>query len=318
QLDGTGDPPAHVLIDYPIPALARLLSRCRVTLTNDSGMAHLSSAVGTPTLALFGPTHPALGFAPRGLFDEVIQVDESCRPCSLHGEKPCYRKEQYCCTRITPDEVAERAIRVMTAGLRTERGLFVDRDGTLMVNKHYLGDPEQVELIPGAAEAVRTAQAAGFTVVVISNQSGVARGILTIEQVEATNRRLVESLAKEGAEPDAIYYCPHHPSEGHDPNFTRRCSCRKPGGGMAEAAAQTLGIDLRRSFVIGDSLDDMNLARVIGARGLLVRTGHGRATEEKLHLRDTPQGAGTRRQIGVFDSILPAVQYVTAKADSDD
>jgi histidinol-phosphate phosphatase family protein len=145
--------------------------------------------------------------------------------------------------------------------------LFVDRDGTLIEERNYLSDPEQVALIPGAAEAVRRAREAGWLVVVLTNQSGVGRGYFSLSDVERVNRRVEELLAREGAALDGIYVCPHAPEEG--------CPCRKPRPGLVEAAARQLPVDLRRSWMVGDKPADVELARNAGLRGALVRTGYG-------------------------------------------
>lgn len=148
---------------------------------------------------------------------------------------------------------------------------FVDRDGTLIVERNYLGDPAGVELIPGAAEALNALNAAGYAVVMLTNQSGVARGYFDMAAVDRVHARLAELLAAEGAALDAAYTCPHGPNDA--------CSCRKPLPGLARQAAADLGLDLARSLVFGDKAADLGVARAVGARGILVRTGHG-AKEE--------------------------------------
>ncbi|MCP4685532.1 MAG: HAD-IIIA family hydrolase [bacterium] len=293
------------LVDCPIEKLAAVMELAQVTVANDSGIAHLSSAVGTPVVSVFGPTHPALGFSPRGFGDRVIEVDEACRPCSLHGKKDCYREERFCFNRITSSQVAEAAAESIASVSARERALLVDRDGTVIVDKDYLSNPDQIELIEGSVEALRSAAAAGYKLVIVSNQSGVARGYFGIEDVERVNARLLELLMEEGVQVDALYYCPHHPTEGVDPEFTRDCGCRKPGPGMAEQAALELSLDLRRSIVVGDSLGDLNLARVVGAKPILVRTGYGRSVEEEM------EGSCGEFSPPVFDDLRGAVQYVT-------
>ncbi len=268
-----------VLVDCPLTQLAGVVAQAKLVVANDSGVAHLASAVGTPTLAIFGSTHPALGFAPRGLRDRVVEVDEPCRPCSRHGRKPCYRDERYCFTRIATATVTETAAKMLGESAALTPALFVDRDGTIIENKHYLGDPDQVELIEGTATALNQAHAIGYKIVLVSNQSGVARGYHSIDDVERVNARMLELLAAEGASVDAVYYCPHHPSKGAVKQFRIDCECRKPGGGMGETAALDLGLDLRKSVVVGDSLVDIGLGRILGARPILVRTGRGSKAE---------------------------------------
>jgi D-glycero-D-manno-heptose 1,7-bisphosphate phosphatase len=209
-------------------------------------------------------------------------VDEWCRPCSLHGSAPCFREEQICFTRSSTEHVVQLASGVTAARLRRNRALFVDRDGTLIENKHYLSDPDEVEFIDGSIEALREASDRGYRIVLISNQSGVGRGYFSVDTVNRVNGRIVEHLQKSHVEVDGVYFCPHYPKGPQGNPFAISCRCRKPGPGMAEAAAQDLGIDLRRSVVVGDSHVDVNLARVIGASAILVRTGYGREVEAAL------------------------------------
>ncbi|MFH1372662.1 MAG: HAD-IIIA family hydrolase [bacterium] len=289
------------LVDCPITDLAAVLEKADLTIANDSGVAHLSSAVGTPVLSLFGPTHPALGFAPRGLFDRVVEVEESCRPCSLHGKKPCYRSERFCFTRISPEMVSEMAGELLDVAVNSARALFVDRDGTIIVEKEFLADPDEIEFESGAIDALRKAQAMGFKLVILSNQSGVARGRFGLDTVERVNERLLSMLAAAGVEIAGLYYCPHY-AGGVVEEFATRCRCRKPAPAMAEEAARQLGINLRRSYVIGDKADDVNLGRVIGARAFLVETGHGRNQEPLL-------STGSER-VTVCDNLAAAVERI--------
>jgi histidinol-phosphate phosphatase family protein len=293
------------LIDCPLDQLAAIAARATLAITNDSGVGHLASAAGTPVLALFGPTHPVLGFAPRGLRDAVMQVDEPCRPCSRHGRKPCWREERFCFTRLSVKSVLRAAEETMNETARLSPALLVDRDGTLIVNKHYLADPRQVELIDGAAEALKLARQKGYKIIVVSNQSGVARGYHTIEDVERVNARVAEVLNEQGAPVDGFYFCPHHDCEGTVPEFAVTCECRKPAPGMAERAALEHKLELRRSAVIGDMLADYNLGRVIGARSVLVKTGYGLAELERLRTVDS------RDRLSVADNLLEAVRMLS-------
>ncbi len=296
------------LVDCPIPELARVISMARFTVANDSGIMHLSSAVGTPVVAIFGPTHPSLGFSPAGLHDRVVEVDEYCRPCSLHGAKPCFREERFCFTRIEAGQVLAEAADVFQATRNRRPALFIDRDGTLIVEKHFLDDPDLIEFERGAVEAIKRGREKGYKIVIVSNQSGVARGRFGIPTVERINARLLERLAAEGAPVDALYYCPHHP-RGKVAEFAVSCGCRKPAAGMAEQAAVDLGLDLRRSYVIGDKADDVNLAAVFGGRGILVRTGYG--------LKHEPIVGSVRLtdRVAVADDVLAAVEIVDRMED---
>lgn len=159
--------------------------------------------------------------------------------------------------------------------------VFFDRDGTLVDEMGYGGDPARLTLLPGAAEAVARLNRSGITTVLVSNQSGVARGFFTEEDVIRCLERLQDLLAAGDGHLDRLDFCPHHPGEGSGPH-TRTCRCRKPDIGMMERAASALGTDFKRSFVIGDSYRDMAMAVRAGARPVLVLTGHGREASGRL------------------------------------
>ena len=153
-------------------------------------------------------------------------------------------------------------------------GLFLDRDGTINTEVDFLRSPDELHLLPGAARAIREANAAGLPVVVITNQSGIARGYLTEDDLARVHDRLQSLLASEGARLDAIEYCPHHPTAGRPP-YNVDCDCRKPGTGMLRRSAERLGIDLASSFLIGDRCVDMEAGQAAGCRTILVLTGYG-------------------------------------------
>ncbi|MBW2038196.1 MAG: HAD-IIIA family hydrolase [Deltaproteobacteria bacterium] len=146
-------------------------------------------------------------------------------------------------------------------------GVFLDRDGTINQEVGYLSAPEAMELLPGAARAIRLINCLGLRAVVVSNQSGVARGYFPLSTVEEANRRLKLLLAQEGACLDGIYYCPHHPEDG--------CPCRKPEPGLLKRAAEELGIDLPSSYMAGDRAEDIEAIHRVGGKGILVLTGYG-------------------------------------------
>ena len=281
-LDESFPPGAYAeLVGLPLEDLAAVVAQAQLTLANDSGVGHLSSALGTPVIAVFGATHPALGFAPRGLRDRVVEVDEPCRPCSLHGKKDCFRDQRYCFDRIDPDMVYDHAKDILDLQANSHPALFVDRDGTVIVDKNFLADPDGVELIPGAAQALAKAQSAGYSPVILSNQSGVARGLMSIDDVERVNARVQDLLLAQGVEVAGFYYSPFH-KDGSVTEFARSSDTRKPGPGMAEQAALQLDLDLRGSVVIGDKADDVNLGRVLGCQSYLVLTGHGPEHEKAV------------------------------------
>ena len=153
---------------------------------------------------------------------------------------------------------------------------FLDRDGVIIEEEHYLSDPAKVRLCPGCAEAFRQISAAGFRIIVTSNQSGVARGYFTFAEIAAVERRIEELLTGAGAPlPDAWYYCPHH-TKGSVAEYVRDCDCRKPRPGMLIRAAEEHAISLPSSVMIGDKLSDLRAAFAAGCRhAALVMTGHG-------------------------------------------
>lgn len=144
---------------------------------------------------------------------------------------------------------------------------FLDRDGVLNVDHGYVHRPEQLEWIAGAPESVRLLNEAGYYVLVITNQSGVARGFFDEAAVKSFHAHMQNVLAGKGAHIDAFYYCPHHP-EGTVKAFTMACSCRKPRTGMLEQAAREWPINLNRSFFIGDKDNDMAAAGAFKVRGI--------------------------------------------------
>lgn len=151
--------------------------------------------------------------------------------------------------------------------------VFLDRDGTIIAERSYLADPDQVELVPGATDAMHRLRDAGYALVIVTNQSGIARGLYTLDDYRAVAAKLEEELAARGVVPDATFFCPHHPEH------TGPCDCRKPDTGMHRRAAEHLGIDFTRSFFVGDKPSDVLPARDLGGQGILVRTGYGRESE---------------------------------------
>ncbi|MFQ5432480.1 MAG: D-glycero-alpha-D-manno-heptose-1,7-bisphosphate 7-phosphatase [Nitrospinota bacterium] len=158
---------------------------------------------------------------------------------------------------------------------------YLDRDGTINVEKNYLGRPEDVELIPGSAKAIQKLNEAGYRVFGISNQAGVARGYFKIEDVHAVNKKVIELVAEGRGTLEEIFYCPHHP-EGALPEYTKICGCRKPAVGMIEQAVEKYGLKPSETVVIGDRTLDIELGRRLGATTILVHTGYGMADKEKI------------------------------------
>jgi D-glycero-D-manno-heptose 1,7-bisphosphate phosphatase len=181
--------------------------------------------------------------------------------------------------------------------------VFLDRDGTLVEEVGYLDRPELVALYPWSVDAVRLLNRAGYLVIVVTNQSGIAQGLFDEESVGATHRLIDQRMARGGARIDAYYYCPHHP-EAALPEYRAVCRCRKPEPGLVLRASAEHEIDLAASFVIGDRWRDVALAPAVGARGILVRTGYGRFEEQQR-----PAGV---EQAAICSNLMEAVAWLLA------
>lgn len=146
------------------------------------------------------------------------------------------------------------------------RAVFLDRDGTIARYRVYCRNPQEFDLLPGAGNAIRSLNRAGFLVMVMTNQSAISRGMITRQTLEAIHQKMHRELAKYGARVDAVYFCPHHPDDG--------CVCRKPQIGMITQAAQEWNLSLKRSYAIGDRHLDVQTGQAAGATAILVRSGH--------------------------------------------
>jgi D-glycero-D-manno-heptose 1,7-bisphosphate phosphatase len=155
--------------------------------------------------------------------------------------------------------------------------IFLDRDGTINEDIGYASHPDDLNIYSFAAEAIRLINDAGFKVIVVTNQSGIARGLYDEAMLSTIHKKLIGELESHGARIDAVYYCPHHPRIGNQ-TYRQDCLCRKPQTGMLEQAAREHDINLLESFVIGDKASDINLATNAGAQGILVMTGYGSST----------------------------------------
>ena len=156
-----------------------------------------------------------------------------------------------------------------------KRAVFLDRDGTINEQMGYINHVSRFVMLPRAAAAIRLLNERQVVAVVVSNQSGLARGYFPIEVLQEVHDRMNQELAAHGAHVDGIYYCPHHP-EAKEAEFRKNCDCRKPKTGLFDRAAAELDLDLARSYVVGDRFSDLKAAARIGAKGVLVLTGYGR------------------------------------------
>jgi len=176
---------------------------------------------------------------------------------------------------------AEQARSTGTSPSRGRAAAFLDRDGTIIREVDHLTDQRQIRLLPRAARAICRLNRAGVAVVIVSNQSVVARGMTDERGVTAVNDEVLRRLARRGARVDLIEYCPHHP-EGSVARYRKRCGCRKPAPGMLLRASRALALDLSRSVAIGDNVGDILAGRVVGATTILLLGGHGRAALKAL------------------------------------
>jgi len=265
-----------------IRELMAAVKRCAVLLTNDTGPMHIASAFQVPVVAIFGPTDWRTT-SPFGSAHAIVRQPVDCAPCLLR-ECPI---DHRCMTRVSVEQVYEAATKQLTRlGVRGEGfgetpspphasrltpygaldgvTVFLDRDGTLNYDPGYLKIAADLKLLAGVGPALARLKRAGAKLVVVTNQSGVGRGIFTLKDLEAIHARLEGLLEQEDVALDAIYFCPHHPDDG--------CRCRKPNVGMVERAASELHLDLRRSYLIGDHARDIQLAHRVGARAILITT----------------------------------------------
>lgn len=157
------------------------------------------------------------------------------------------------------------------------RFILLDRDGTIIVEKNYIINPEEIELLPESANGLRRMREMGFGLIIITNQSAVGRGMLDKRRLDQIHERMCNLLEKEGITIERVYYCPHQPGEA--------CRCRKPGTALAELATQELGLNPRRSFVVGDKECDIVMGQRLGATTFLVLTGYGGITRAATSIR---------------------------------
>ena len=188
----------------------------------------------------------------------------------------------------------------------SRRAIFMDRDGTICEEVGYVNHLSRSRLLPNSLEAIRLVNRAGYLAIVVTNQSGVARGLFGEDLVRAVHRQLVSRVEAAGSLLDAIYYCPHHPREGSPP-YRQECDCRKPKPGLLLRAARERDIDLQHSYMIGDSLVDLVAGRAAGVGVVHVLTGYGRG------LVDHQPDRFTVRPLHTAEDLLEAVRWILAR-----
>jgi len=223
-----------------------LLSECDILLCNDSGIMHLGYALGVPLVAIFGSTSPELTGPPK-FAGKVIKAQVECSPC-FKNRCPDIK----CMKSIEVEDVWN----ILNEFIPSKKAVFFDRDGTLCKDANYLSKWEDFEVFP-FIETLKELKNLGFLLIGISNQSGISRGIIREDFVKEVNQFFIDKYGF-----DDFFYCPHHPDE--------RCFCRKPNPGMPLIARYKYGIDFSNSYVVGDKDIDMQLAQMIGAKGILI------------------------------------------------
>ena len=179
--------------------------------------------------------------------------------------------------------------------------VFLDRDGTMNVDVGYLDRVERFALFPWTLDAVRLLRNSGYYVVIVTNQSGVARGMVAEMFIEEIHQLMQDDLAMVGSQLDGLYYCPHE-SDALVREYRMECDCQKPKSGLIDRAVADLDIDVSRSFVVGDKWSDIGLAQNVGARGVLVRTGYGWSQEQHPVEGVVPEA--------VVDTLMDAVGWI--------
>jgi len=187
--------------------------------------------------------------------------------------------------------------------------VFLDRDGTVNIDVGYLCRPDQLSLLPRAVDGLRMLHAAGFALIIITNQAGVARGLIPPESLSVIQRAFLRLLRTHAIPVAGYYCCPHHP-DGIVPEYRRTCDCRKPAPGLVMKAARELDLDVQQSYVIGDKPSDVQLAHNTGATGILILTGEGRK-----HMENYPSGFTPPHQ--VCEDLYDAARWIAARKEME-
>jgi D-glycero-D-manno-heptose 1,7-bisphosphate phosphatase len=181
--------------------------------------------------------------------------------------------------------------------MKKQAAVFLDRDGTLNEQMGYINHISRFVLLPGVGAAVRRLNEQGIPVIIVTNQSGLARGYFPASLLDEVHAKMEQELAADGAHIDGIYICPHHP-EAREEKYRKTCSCRKPGTGLLEQAAVDFNLDLGRSFMVGDRWSDLKCGVAAGATPVLVLTGYGRGDREYIGPVQTIQPSHVAEDLG--------------------
>ncbi|MFH1684115.1 MAG: D-glycero-beta-D-manno-heptose 1,7-bisphosphate 7-phosphatase [Candidatus Margulisiibacteriota bacterium] len=176
------------------------------------------------------------------------------------------------------------------------KAVFLDRDGTIVEDVGYMNSPDQIKFIPGSIEAIKELNEAGYKVVIITNQAGIARGLITEDMLQTIDKTLHKWILNGGAHLDGMYYCPHHPEHGVYP-YKQACECRKPHPGLIKKAHRDLKIDLAQSYMVGDKATDIEAGKRAGTKTVFVSTGRGQEEKEKLKEKPDHQAANLKQAV---------------------
>ncbi len=265
--------PLNVAGKTTVRELIALISECALFITNDSGPMHMASALNVPVISIFGPTDSE-ATSPAGDRTIMVRKEVACSPCLLR-ECPI---DHSCMTGISVEEVFNEAQNQLF--LQNDSGspaIFLDRDGTINQDTHYVSSEEEFIVFKETPEAIVLFNQMEFPVFIISNQSGVERGYFSSNLPYLLHEILEDYLKKFQAKVSGFYYCPHRPETG--------CGCRKPKTGLLRKVMEKYPVNLKKSYVIGDQISDLELAHRVGAKGVLVLTGKGKETLIKLKNR---------------------------------
>ena len=242
----------------------------------NAGIEIISPQLLRETMKHFVPRHPE---SP----DKIDLDRDVLKPNIASGGIFAYDTPEYIKDMGTPDRYYEVEKDIKNGKVKArnlsqrQRAIFLDRDGTINSYKGFLTHPDDFELLPGVAEAIRTINHSGYLCIVVSNQPVIARGDCTFEELQTIHDKMETLLGKEGAFVDGIYYCPHHPDkgfEGERPEYKIDCDCRKPKAGLLFQAAKDWNIDLSQSYMIGDSDRDVEAGKNAGCKASILLTNH--------------------------------------------
>ena len=307
-----------VEIDEQTAHVTRILAKPHPAGMNFRNLVNAAVYLLTPRIAQLVPADRPTDFG-KDIFPEAAHA------CRLYA----YHSTEYMKDAGTPNRL-EAVTRDLTtgriAGLRagvSRPAIFLDRDGVLVPERGFFSELDQIQLLPGVADAVRRLNKADYLCVLITNQPWAAKGFCDIEWIERTNKRLETLLGHGGAWLDAVFYCPHHPERGFPgerPELKIACECRKPGDGMIQQARQRFQIDLQRSYVVGDSWRDFAAARKAGLRSLAVGSEHVTATVGPVS--GNPEANASSRLEDAppeqrFAALPEAVDFILLRASAD-